>query len=710
MNNIKKVQLNSLGFNFIEEKYIPEGCDEFHLRYSQSPDRHYRYLTSDEILILKNRGNTADNWNNIRVTENFSPNRVKNNKFYGLIRIGDIDDIYLDFHDLHQPAGIYDSTIVSCDIGSNVAISNVKYLSHYIIHDTVILININEMITTGYAKFGNGIVKDGEDESVRIELEVCNENGKRSILPFDGMLPADAYLWSKYRNDTELMASLKEMTQSHFNSMRGFYGEVGDNSVIKNCRILKDVKIGSHAYIKGCNKLKNLTVNSNCDSSTQLGEGIELVNGIVGFGCRIFYGVKAIRFILSDYSTLKYGARLINSYLGANSTISCCEVLNALIFPGHEQHHNNSFLCAAMLKGQSNIASGATIGSNHNSRANDGEIVAQRGFWPGLCTSLKHNSYFSSFNLMAKGAYPAEINNPLPFSLLSNNEKDGELIIIPAYWFMYNLYALARNSWKYSVRDKRKNKILNLEFDYLAPDTVNEMYNAVLIIEDHLKNDDEYKKSKCSDPEHFLDANPDKEIFIDNIENSKRNTRIIKVGKAYSLYKDFILYYIIRNILEFCENRSITPDKIHIEPQGDEVNKWTSVGGQLFCDRDLINLISSIKEGSINSWNDIHNKYTSISANYTEDKLAHSLNIYSKIYNNKPLSDFKSTFNRISHYIYEGTYNSRKKDYINDFRKSTYDNKEEMEEVVGKLEDNSFIDVIKKESERMIELSEKYLN
>ena len=165
--------------------------------------------------------------------------------------------------------------------------------------------------------------------------------------------------------------------------------------MIKNCRIIKDTKIGSDAYIKGANKLKNLTINSDKERKSQIGEGCELVNGIIGYGCRIFYGVKAVRFITASHSQLKYGARLINSYLGNNSTISCCEVLNSLIFPAHEQHHNNSFLCASMLLGQSNIAAGATIGSNHNSRGADGEIIAGRGFWPGLCVSLKHNSRFA---------------------------------------------------------------------------------------------------------------------------------------------------------------------------------------------------------------------------------------------------------------------------------------------------------------------------
>src|SRR3546814_1217528 len=58
----------------------------------------------------------------------------------------------------------------------------------------------------------------------------------------------------------------------------------------------------------------------------------------------------------SSHSNLKYGARLINSYLGNNATVSCCEVLNSLIYPGHEQHHNNSFLCASRIEGQSNMA------------------------------------------------------------------------------------------------------------------------------------------------------------------------------------------------------------------------------------------------------------------------------------------------------------------------------------------------------------------
>src|SRR6185312_12386511 len=172
-------------------------------------------------------------------------------------------------------------------------------------------------------------------------------------------------------------------------------------------------------------------INSDEERTSQIGEGCEMVNGIVGYGCRIFYGVKAVRFVMAAHSQLKYGARLINSYLGNNSTISCCEVLNSLIFPSHEQHHNNSFLCASLVMGQSNMAAGATIGSNHNSRSPDGELIAGRGFWPGLCVSLKHNSKFASFVLLAKGDFQYELNIPIPFSLISNDVTNDQLVVMP---------------------------------------------------------------------------------------------------------------------------------------------------------------------------------------------------------------------------------------------------------------------------------------
>ncbi|HMP88229.1 MAG TPA: DUF4954 family protein, partial [Lacibacter sp.] len=419
MNQIRKSPIQTLGYDFIPTAFLPEGKDEYHLRNKQNRSGiSYRKLTAQEIEVLVRNQNTSDNWNNLLVSDAFAPELVKNCKFFGLVRIGKLEPWYLEFHAVKLQVGLYNSTIISCDFGDNVVIDNVHYLSHYIIGNEVIITNVEEMGTTNYAKFGNGILKDGEEEKIRIWLEVCNENAGRRIIPFDGMLPGDAWLWSRYRDNTRLQEQLKAFTELRFDRQRGYYGKVGDRTVIKSCKIIKDVWIGSDAYLKGANKLKNLTINSSPHASSQVGEGCELVNGIMEEKCRVFYGVKAVRFYMASNSQLKYGARLINSYLGNNATISCCEVLNSLIFPAHEQHHNNSFLCAALVMGQSNIAAGATLGSNHNSRSADGELIAGRGFWPALCVSIKHNSRFATYTLLVKGDYPAELDIPLPFSLV----------------------------------------------------------------------------------------------------------------------------------------------------------------------------------------------------------------------------------------------------------------------------------------------------
>jgi carbonic anhydrase/acetyltransferase-like protein (isoleucine patch superfamily) len=267
------------------------------------------------------------------VSAQFDPQLVKQCSFFGLVRIGKLEPLSLGFHNLSLSVGLYNSTIISCDFGDNVCIHHVNYLSHFVVGSEVMIANVNELATTSTAKFGNGIIKDGETEAQRIWLEICNENGGRKVLPFDGMLTADAFLWSKYRSDEKLMNAFHSFTEKKFDSARGHYGIIGDRTVIKNCKMIKDVLIGSDAYIKGANKIKNVTINSNDQASTQIGEGCELVNGIIGVGCRIFYGVKAVRFFMASHSQLKYGARLINSYLGNNATISCCEVLNSLIYP-----------------------------------------------------------------------------------------------------------------------------------------------------------------------------------------------------------------------------------------------------------------------------------------------------------------------------------------------------------------------------------------
>ncbi len=721
MDGVLIVPPENIGKNFVPPEFLPKGKDEYYQRNKQltAPKSGWRHLQSDEIERLVKNDNTCDNWDELLVTDQFDTNQIKNTRFYGLVRIGRLRNVTLQHHDLRVPAGITNSLIISCDIGDDVAIHNVHYLAHYIIGDLNILFNIEEMHTTDHAKFGNGILKEGEQENVRTWLDLMNETGCRRVLPFDGMITADAYLWAKYVDDRPLQENLKKITQNSMDNSRGYYGTTGNYCVVKNSSILKDVKIGQDCYIKGANKLKNLTINSSMEEPTQIGEGVELVNGIIGYGCHIFYGCKAVKFILGNNSSLKYGARLINSFLGDNSTISCCEVLNNLIFPAHEQHHNNSFLVAAVVMGQSNMAAGATIGSNHNSRSNDNEIQAGRGFWPGLCTSLKHSSRFASFVLLSKADYPAELDIPLPFSLLNNNASKDQLEVMPAFWWMFNMYALARNSWKFMSRDKRMHKTQKIEFDTFAPDTIEEIIKARRLLEiwtakASLRKKDASLNGKRDDDlaimgqkllsgrEEDLDG---MEVFGENMENTKRKTLILKPYRAYHAYGDMLHYYAIKNLMAYM----ILHPKSTLSDMSEDLKSrrqhdWVNLGGQLMQNKDLDKLRSDIGTGKLMTWQEIHDRYDLLWNKYTLDKQKHAFAVLCELIGTKEITkaEWKSALDRakdLQRYVCDQVFVTRKKDYDNPFRQATYRNMDEMTAAIGTVDENSFIVQVRKETE-----------
>ena len=727
MDQVTLLPYDRIYKNFIDEKYL-HGYDEYYFRNQQvkKPANGWRHLRSDEVERLVKNSNSATNWDDIWVTDEFDTNMIRNNRFFGMIRIGRVKCEILQYHDLRVPVGITDSSIISCDIGDNVAIHDVHYMANYIIGDNVILFNIHELSVTDHSKFGNGIIKEGEPEDVRVWLEVMNEAGGGQIMPFDGMITADAYLWAKYQDDKLLQQRLGEITQNGIDNRRGYYGTIGESSVIKNSWILKDVKVGTACYIKGASKLKNVTINSSKEEPSQIGEGVILVNGIVGYGCHIFYSVVAVRFVIGDNCNLKYGARVIYSIMGDNSTISCCEVLNNLIFPSHEQHHNNSFLIASCVMGQSNMAAGATVGSNHNSRATDGEINAKRGFWPGLCSSVKHSSTFASFTLLSKADYKHELNIKLPFSLVNDNEHTNELEVMPAFWWMYNMYAIARNSSKYKNRDKRKRKIQNIEFETFAPDTMEETIRGRKLLEEwtgkaYLLTTGEYNPDMDSKAlrrvgKNILDNEPETarklEVFGEGMECSKRKVRILKHYEAYHAYGDMILYYAMKNAIRYLKEHPEKSSQDMIKMvSGSRKREWINLGGQLVCGEDLDQLKEDIRTGALNSWDAIHQRYDSLWEHYPMEKLFHAYQSLVFLHKDEmeeiSAEKWQQCLDKvcdIQQFICDQVYLSRKKDYENPYRNATFRNDEEKEAVIGTPEGASFVKQIRKETEEFLNL------
>ena len=674
-----------------------------------------RQLTPDEIEILSAVNKNSDStWKNIWVDEKeFDPSLITCCEIQGFLVIGKLSCLTLKYHDLALTAGLYDSYLENVVLGDDCVVRNVHYLSNYKIGNRNILFNIDEMSCTCHSKFGNGILKEGEKESNRVWIGVGNENDGRAVLAFENMIPADAFIWAKYRDDIQLQRRLLEITDNQFPHELNTYGITGNDVIIKNTTLLKDAKICDATYIKGAFKLKNITILSSEEEPSQIGEGVELVNGIMNPGSKAFYQAVAVRFVIGRNCQLKYGARLLNSILGDNSTVSCCEILNNLIFPFHEQHHNSSFLIASIVGGQSNIASGATIGSNHNSRAADGEMYAGRGFWPGLCSDFKHNSRFASFTLISKGSYQNELNIMFPFSLVASNGPCQPITIIPAYWFMYNMYAVARNKAKFEKRDKRIVKVQTIETDPLAPDTIQEIeYGLRRIIEltaDYLlelKNEVAVAASNKQElyqvAKDYLHQNPDASFTLHEKKAQKKyGAIIIKPVRAYNSYRQIVKFFAVRTLCEYCQRNgkeSLSPNDIKLISEMPLYSEWVNVGGQIIPRDRLEQLFVLIKQESINTWEEIHSYYDECQAQYENYKVAYALNLLEKLYS-RPISEFTKEIyedivagSKITNIKrFDETLISRMKDFDDEFRMQTFNNAREMNAVLGSITDNEFI-------------------
>ncbi len=579
----------------------------------------YRNLTAVEIAQLERQGNCAEDWSTVRVAEPFCAECVRNSTFEGAVSLGAIENRKHTDEALTLREGIYNSTLADVTVGENPVIHNVRMLSGYTLGNQVTLFNVEEMTCTA-------------DPHKVAWLEPMNENGGRRLLPFCGMTIGDAYMWARYRGHKTFMEKLEQFTYDTLGTAEGRYGQVGDCCVIKNTKAIR-----------------NVTIRSSEQDPSEVDGCIVLSDGVVGTGCTLEHGIIAVRFLLGEHVHLEFGLRLNDTVVGDNSTLARCEVGNSIIFPAHEQHHNNSFLIAGLIMGQSNIAAGGTIGSNHNSRTADNELAAGRGFWPGLCCSFKHSSRFASYCLLAKGDYPAELDITLPFALVNNNVSKDQLEVMPAYWWMYNMYAMDRNSKKFAKRDKRKIKAQHIEFDNLAPDTAEEIIHGMKMLRDWIA------KAK------------DGVVYADGMEKGKRKTLILKAKEGLRAYEEMLIFYAMKNLGQVLPT---TNQQLPTE-------EWVNIGGQLVDKPDMEKLIADVENGIISNWRQLHDRMDTLWDAYPAQREAHAYGVLCRLAGVETLSNdlwqrYQQRYTEIQKFIEEQKVASRHKDEVNPFRNMTY--------------------------------------
>jgi hypothetical protein len=145
-------------------------------------------------------------------------------------------------------------------------------------------------------------------------------------------------------------------------------------------------------------------------------------------------------------------------------------------------------------------------------------------------------------------------------------------------------------------------------------------------------------------------------------------------------------------------------------------SEWLNIGSQLIRKSAIKKLREAINGGKIKSWDDVHGFYIEEGNKYEQDKLQHAytslleiLGITARQFTPELFKNLMQKRVTTRTWMCSGIYEARAKDYSNPFRKMVYETNEEMNKVMGRLEDNSFIqdqiaelDYMKKETKAIL--------
>ena len=190
------------------------------------------------------------------------------------------------------------------------------------------------------------------------------------------------------------------------------------------------------------------------------------------------------------------------------------------------------------------------------------------------------------------------------------------------------------------------------------------------------------------------------EILGLNFENSKRKTVYKKVLRAYRVFEDLVIYYGTTTLIDWSKKQGFKSFNEIITgiPSKSNRNSWINLGGQLMPETELATLKNKINTNKIKSWDEVHDFYETMGNKYPEQKFQHAVAVLSerigkptKKITPQELNTLLDSVVQTKEWMSKGIHDSKAKDFANPYRQMVYDSTEEMDAVVGKLADNSFI-------------------
>ena len=540
----------------------------------------YRSLTSEEIEVLKSNDCWAEDWTSINVSEDFKPNYMHRVMLYGEVNIGAFNKNVEVSQGFVKHSGINNATLRNVTIGDDCLIENVgNFINNYTIGDDCYISNISTMETTEGATFGEGNL-----------VSVLNEVGEGNVILFSDLNSQLAAFMVKHFSDKELKENIRQLIKTDIENKAPERGQIGSNVKIVNTKEITNCVINDLCEVNGASRLSDCTLLGSVHGNVYVGTGVIIENSIIAEGSSVINSVKIQDCFVGEACQLSNGFTASASVFFANSYMSNGEACAAFCGPFTASHHKSSLLIGGMFSFYN--AGSATNFSNHAYKMGPMHWgILERGSKTASGAYLLMPATLGSFSVCFGKLMHHPNTRNLPFAyLIADGDK---MFLIPGR--NITTVGLYRDIKKWPKRDLRaqENRKSIVNFDWLSPFSVGEILKGKKILESL------------------------REVTGDNVSQYLYHEYIIP---ATSLHKGIKYYDIALRIYMGAVLKRVLKRDPAITPPSTQtgVGDWDDLSGLLLPVSEEDRIIANLKDGTIETIQELISRFEEIDANYRE--------------------------------------------------------------------------------------------
>lgn len=538
----------------------------------------YRSLTFEEIDTLERNSCWAEDWSRVEVAEEgFQAKYFHRVMFYGDIRLGSFQKNIEIAKDFVKHSGINDATLRNVTVGDDCLIEKVgNYINNYTIGNDCLISNISVMETTEGASYGEGNL-----------ISVLNEVGDGNVILFHDLNSQFAAFMVKHFNNKDLKNAIRRLVSEEIARTNPERGTIGNNVKIINTREITNTIIQDDCEISGASKLSDCTILSSENASVFIGTGVICENSIISDGSSIINSVKMQDCFVGEACQIANGFTASQSVFFANSFMANGEACAAFCGPFCASHHKSSLIIGGMFSFY-NAGSGTNF-SNHAYKMGPMHWgILERGSKTASGSYLLMPATIGAFSVCFGKLMHHPNTTALPFSYLIA-EADKMFLVPGRNITTVGLYRDIRKWPRRDMRPQHSQKSI-VNFDWLSPFTVGEILRGKKILENL------------------------RQASGDNVSSYNYHEYVIN---ASSLRKGIKYYDIALRIYMGAVLKRAHKWGFFGKPETEiGLGKWDDLSGLLLPASEEQRLIDEIKDGTLETIQEVIDRFHEINDNY----------------------------------------------------------------------------------------------